>query len=640
MRRIRYRLIRYLCVAGVCAFGQGAASPSALASDRSASGPRELQFVYVAANTGGSSGGHSVLRVGDDVYHYQAESDLLLLLRREPWSYFHRRYRLLDNRGMKLLRLDVSADTRDSIEARLVRLLVVQDTHIDRLQSLECETQWLSSLAGDGPPPSLPGTGLFDPEIRDAPGAARLQRLVAETFGPEFLAREIARLTDALRASAMEVSDPGTVPPAPGQFPVVGEIASERLQERLMLREALRSLSEGRALAADALVVPDGPGLSPRERAQLERFSAHLESAVVRLLRSPRPGRGAPLLLALARCQSVRRSLDAGQWLLLDASPPGAVTVFDEDEVRRHRDLLEALTAQAGEAWAHTRESMPPEETFGEANYARFEESASRYAELRKAVTEGVALRGLGPGPLVPSREGRVAAPEMQVDPVLLENARALSRQHRDWYAKAVRRIYGYDLIRHNCTTELLRAIRSAFPDEAAAIAALGGAIDPAEGGDFIPGEVYRRIQERWAVTGHLELPSHRKGKVASLAAAAPRDFVRLRESNTLTATVYPGSVDDDAFLFFADGKRVLRPFQGIANLGYGLAHSAAGAVALPADGGRRTWAGLRGVFYSFPELVGISIRKGRYDILPADTQEDLAAESDNAVVSLTPQDR
>ncbi len=90
-----------------------------------------------------------------------------------------------------------------------------------------------------------------------------------------------------------------------------------------------------------------------------------------------------------------------------------------------------------------------------------------------------------------------------------------------------------------------------------------------------------------------------------------------LRESNTLTATVYEGSLQDDHFLFFADGNPWLRPALGTANLVYGLAHAAAGLLSAPLDRGRRLRGGLEGAFYSLPELVGVSIRKGRYDLAP-----------------------
>ncbi len=98
--------------------------------------------------------------------------------------------------------------------------------------------------------------------------------------------------------------------------------------------------------------------------------------------------------------------------------------------------------------------------------------------------------------------------------------------------------------------------------------------------------------------------------------------LTRLREGNRLTSEAYPGSIEDHAFLFFSDGRIVLRPFQGVANIAYGLGHSGVGLVTLPFDKGRLAASGAKGMFWSIPELVGISIRKGQYDLLPEDRGE------------------
>ena len=55
-----------------------------------------------------------------------------------------------------------------------------------------------------------------------------------------------------------------------------------------------------------------------------------------------------------------------------------------------------------------------------------------------------------------------------------------------------------------------------------------------------------------------VDLPSHRRRRVAELARQEGRLRVALRESNTWTSTVYSGSIADDAFFFFADGTPIV----------------------------------------------------------------------------------
>jgi hypothetical protein len=86
---------------------------------------------------------------------------------------------------------------------------------------------------------------------------------------------------------------------------------------------------------------------------------------------------------------------------------------------------------------------------------------------------------------------------------------------------------------------------------------------------------------------------------------------VFLRESNTLTSTVYRPRSADSKFLFFTDDTLLLRPLFGIFNLLAGLGESLAGIATLPAAGPERLLAGTRGMLFSLPELVFVNIRKG-----------------------------
>ena len=57
----------------------------------------------------------------------------------------------------------------------------------------------------------------------------------------------------------------------------------------------------------------------------------------------------------------------------------------------------------------------------------------------------------------------------------------------------------------------------------------------------------------------------------------------------------------------------VTRPVFGAVNLVTGVAASAVGLVTAPFDRGKRLRAGLRGAFFSLPELVFQNIRKGSF---------------------------
>ena len=191
--------------------------------------------------------------------------------------------------------------------------------------------------------------------------------------------------------------------------------------------------------------------------------------------------------------------------------------------------------------------------------------------------------------------------------------------------------LHGYDLIRHNCVSEIFRTLDAALggdsaPDAPAALRAfvraestrrLGGYVDPAGGLNFIPFVSLHRVRENWSVAEAVSLPSYRRFRLAEMAASEPPLLVALRESNAFTARTHSGGDLEGFFVFFTDTQVPLRPLFGAVNVGAGLLRSVLGLVALPLDGGRGLRSGLSGVLFSLPELVFQNIRKGYNDYVP-----------------------
>jgi hypothetical protein len=186
-------------------------------------------------------------------------------------------------------------------------------------------------------------------------------------------------------------------------------------------------------------------------------------------------------------------------------------------------------------------------------------------------------------------------------------------------YARAVDDHYRYDLVRRNCVTETFRTIDATLgPDADAALGARIGV----DAWHAIPAVATRAVRRSWRVASTDVTPSYRSERVAALARAGNPIAVRLRESNTLTSTVYRRTRDDSVFLFFTDDALPLRPLLGAANLGVGVGASVAGALVSPFDGGTLFLAGLQGMLWSVPELFFVNVRKGSFDWVPRDGPE------------------
>ena len=144
---------------------------------------------------------------------------------------------------------------------------------------------------------------------------------------------------------------------------------------------------------------------------------------------------------------------------------------------------------------------------------------------------------------------------------------------------------------------------------------------------NFIPAISAVSVQSTYAVSDVDEVPSYRKARLARMYAGENPVWVYLRESNTLTSTLYRREPDDSAFLFFTDDTIAARPVLGALNLVAGLGVAAAGLAMLPVDRGDLLRAGLRGALFSVPELAFFNIRKGSFPDLtpgpPARGRED-----------------
>ena len=94
-------------------------------------------------------------------------------------------------------------------------------------------------------------------------------------------------------------------------------------------------------------------------------------------------------------------------------------------------------------------------------------------------------------------------------------------------------------------------------------------------------------MNERYGVSEVSRILSYRRAGLARLYGAENPLRVFLRESNTITSTLYQRNSRDSAFLFFTDDLVLTRPVFGAVNLITGMAASV-GEMSSSADSGRR----------------------------------------------------
>ena len=568
---------------------------------------RFIDYLYVDANEGGSSGGHAGLRVGDDVFHFEYRRPGILVLRRETFDEFRREYTGLENRTIEASRIPVGEATFRLVRERFRRRHLVQRWQLEVFDTLRADRRILEEMLQGGV--ELDGAGFFFGEGAAAdPALLGLRRRVVDTYGASFLAERAEALRRRLATLDPQGAPERTLevsldePPAPAYgFP-------RRYRDTLTALAALEVLATARPLRPEATITAAGEELRLREdeASRLAELSDALAASLVRLLDSRRPDWGFPLVLGMARLAALERTRESGQWVFLDAFPPDA-EVIERAHVSPRSEVISAMLRDARTELEVARvrlvSRLRSDGAFGEGEFADLEDAGNRVAEIQRALDEGrdlrmprhlrlPARRGLRPAVLAPSSAALTAG-----------LATALEREEA--YSRALRRLYRYHLVTRNCVSEIFRELD---------VALLGDRVGTDGSRSFIPALAALTVNERYGVSEVSRILSYRRAGLARLYGAENPLRVFLRESNTITSTLYQRNSRDSAFLFFTDDLVLTRPVFGAVNLITGMAASVVGLVTAPFDGGKILSAGVRGAMFSLPEVLFQNIRKGSFE--------------------------
>ena len=597
--------------------------------------PRVVEYLSVEANEGGSSGGHAALRIGDAVYHFQHHPPGVLRLHRDEVNGFLFTYRLLQNRGIAVSRIAVSDDTYVLLRDWFNHRYFTEDLEFDALAALSGDRALIELLlrrardsdgASAGAPAAgiaLRGAGYFfadgaeEPEAAESAPLAELRRRVQDCYGRDVLQQRSAETRAALSQLTPTTS---------------GSSFSRRYSDLMSGLLALRALQRALPLQPNSVHAPadDEYRLSDSERSALSAFASRLADELVGLLQSPRPDWGYPLLVGMARLVTLYEAGRTGRLVFLDTFGPTARVLPPTAWRGREPMMIDLLDAAHAELDA-ARGRLSSAGVLREADFARFESAANRFNELYRGLTEHRDVR-VQPGLLLPVRAAQRSdliiplrsAPELRQDLIVVQARERATEQE-------LQQRYAYNLITRNCVSEIFRGVNSALAqaadhsadrgDErrqiaelhAAVRARLGGYLEPGAALSFIPFVATRAVRDTYSVSATQELPSYRRQRLETMYRRENPFVVFLRESNTLTSTVYGPNPRDSFFVFFTDAVPT-RPLLGAVNVAAGLGAGAVGLATLPFDGGSTLFAGVKGVLFSLPELAFISLRKGTFD--------------------------
>ncbi len=601
-----------------------------------------FDYLYILSNEGGSSGGHTAIRFGRDVYHFQSENGLLVI-HRDLADAFLYDYALLGNRTIHATRVAVSKETLSTLVNRFRQRHRAQEAQIGVADALREDRLLLQIIHDLGTDPSnsaetfrlaVLGLGYFEPQPPQAERAENeaavalpsvplvsLTHAIVRTHGSDFLSNRRRRLLDEMQTLGDQDPTAWAVEPPVSvyAYPPFARSYSSRWHDLAAGLAALDVLEDARPLAPTTHHAPRDAyfELGPQEIQAFERYSRVLAEQLVGLLESRRGDWGQTLLVGMARLSALAESVETGRLVFLDAFPEASRTL-DGNEINRSGDTVSNMLlenqAQLDGARTFFAKSTAPNELAWE----RLEERSNRYLEILRAVRDDAPMR-VARGHLVPSREAPYPLPSLALRRATdsskdLERARQRERS----YSRELYRLHRYNLITQNCATALFATINASFGDSAElSQEQLGGYVRSRNSLAFIPFVSARQVNERYAVITREIIPSYRERRIQTMRSHESSFRVALRESNTFTATTYERSPADSFFVFFTEDRPLLRPILGAVNLVAALGQSVLGIITAPVDRGHNLQRGLRGAFVSLPELAFANIRKGSNDWIP-----------------------
>lgn len=601
-----------------------------------------FEFLYLDSNVGLSSAGHNAIRFDETVYHFEHHRDKIFRLAREDWSSFHRDRAILENRSIHSARVRVDGKTYHKLKNRFNSYYVIQERQLSELNDIRNDIYILEVLTGVSTNHLyLPGAGYFA-DTGNSPVAMELKRRVEGDRGDGFLLawkeKEMGKMDHSF---ALLHGDTREFMYTEGHYPPIEDHFSRYYIESLSSMVAIDNLLGGKGLENSALVFPgleandgvcekDGASLFRWETADpfvlhekeieaLRAFQEKQVETVRRLLESGRPDPGKAMLIAMARFQVLEESIRSGRLVFLDVLPENQARI-PADSFCEFREHLPSLLGDYLRVVIQKKENLFARSEIREQDFFLLELAASRYQEVIRGLQTGtirVALR-----PVVPPRQKAVDAialdrtEKSRISELFYPLAKSYERERES--LSVLRRIYGYDLTERNCSTELFRNINQALGDEPETIRKLlGGYVDPDGSTSFVPYLALQKARGQYRTVEEREYLSFRKAMLREMYKNETNAIAYAREASTPGSSLYSFNDRDPWFLFFTDDEIAPRPIYGLANLFAGLAQTIVGVGMIPWDGGDMAGRGLRGMFFSLPELVFVNIRKGSFPYVP-----------------------
>jgi hypothetical protein len=565
---------------------------------------KKINYVYINANSGQSSGGHSGLKIGSYLYHFQFYDDRIFHLVREKWSEFLYVYNSLDNRKIFLTEIKVSNEEFEKISSFWNQFYLIQTKQLEVKDNLQRDTLFLQAKYGKKKI-NIPSLSYLDTSLPNT----------KKNFLNKFNIDKIKDLQKKIESERykIEYKKYAYNDLKKDLFPISKSFYSQKIIDNIQKSHALMCLEIDCQIKKESYFLLDS-FISPDEKKILlskwKLLLPILEKRIENYLSENNSFSEKAFLITVIRFKYIQYSIQTNSIHLPDSYSRFVSTYSYRLE---DKEVLNELKIQMNFVFSTYLKKYNNSKSLSEEDLLELEDSGNRLNDLFSNSTSTKILRS-HEFALFPSKEEEVLLDDFSFFSRELESHVKESEKLYFDYEKNLQFLYPFDLISENCTTEIFTTLNRQYSFDSEKIKLiLGGKIEGRENLDFIPFVANYNVGKVYRTGDQKVIESFRIRNIRKMKETENPLWVEVRESNTLLSKTYKSNTNDSFFIFFTDDVYMLRPLYGTFNLMAGISQFGVGLFTLPFDRGRLIKMGGYGVLFSLPELVFFNIRKGTF---------------------------
>ncbi|MCC5816621.1 MAG: hypothetical protein JJT78_17860 [Leptospira sp.] len=571
-----------------------------------------FQYIYVDANTGQSSGGHSALKFGDWVYHFQFYPDDIFHIVRESWFDFRFSYNIQGNRTLEMVKVYPQGESSNFIERGFNQIFLIQEKHLNNWKEMKDDVQLLESSISSDNLYRVEGLGYLSrnssiPNIY----SHKLKLKIESDKGREFFTKEINEIYNRIHQLEWHPNTISGEKFSSRKYPLGYKSLSYNYDNSLRRLGLLEGILESRGLDKATLVyIPRSisKGLEEKERKTLERLQAQLEMNILNNISDGKDSHSYLNLLEFLTYLLIGEMLEKNQFIFMDTFASNSINIRWNEE-----NEIKSLASESYLLFEKYRKLVFSNE-FTLQEFMDLQDGANRYIEIASSAESLRSIRHNHAKTLPKLRGLPNKYPKLPWDLNTLKNFHRLALENRNNYKVGLENIYPYQLVLQNCTSEIFFSLDKIFNQDKEKIQeVLGKRIDPLSSLSFIPFYSSYDIKKNYHKTQSEIILSYRRDSINKMKENEKSWKVDARESFVPTSTAYKPNSYDHKFIFFTDDTILLRPFYGLGNLVGGLIYTGLGIPMAPFDEGESFLRGVKGMFFAMPELVFFNINKGTF---------------------------